>query len=275
MNAITRNEAAGSVSNYSSTVQLGIEGMTCASCVRRVEKAIAAVPEVVSSSVNLAAERAEVIFAGKPDLAPVVAAVSAVGYQTRTDSIEFAIEGMTCASCVARLEKALKNVPGVTEASVNLATERASVQIVAGKFLGAFAFLVIMLLPTLIPAGVLALASDPALDPGPILAGYLSLILFGCLCLSLGTVASALTDSQTLAFLGTLLTLICWLLITNIAPKHFSPEIGAKLAAASFLIRIDDFARGAIDTRHIVFFISISAALLVTAASALEYKRWR
>jgi len=132
MNAITRNEAAGSVSNYSSTVQLGIEGMTCASCVRRVEKAIAAVPEVVSSSVNLAAERAEVIFAGKPDLAPVVAAVSAVGYQTRTDSIEFAIEGMTCASCVARLEKALKNVPGVTEASVNLATERASVQIVAG-----------------------------------------------------------------------------------------------------------------------------------------------
>jgi len=150
-----------------------------------------------------------------------------------------------------------------------------SVQIVAGKFLGAFAFLVIMLLPTLIHAGVLALASDPALDPGPILAGYLSLILFGCLCLSLGTVASALTDSQTLAFLGTLLTLICWLLITNIAPKHFSPEIGAKLAAASFLIRIDDFARGAIDTRHIVFFISISAALLVTAASALEYKRWR
>ncbi|RTM09230.1 MAG: heavy metal translocating P-type ATPase [Hyphomicrobiales bacterium] len=132
MNAITRDRPAGSVSNSDLTIQLGIEGMTCASCVRRVEKAIASVPGVVSSSVNLATERAEVAFAGKPDLAPVVAAVSAVGYQTRTDSIELAIEGMTCASCVARIERALKTVPGVTNANVNLATERASVQIIAG-----------------------------------------------------------------------------------------------------------------------------------------------
>jgi len=150
-----------------------------------------------------------------------------------------------------------------------------SSQIILGKYLGSLAFLMLMLVPTLIHAGVLALASDPALDPGPILAGYLSLILFGGLCLALGTVASSLTDSQTLAFLGTLLTLVCWLLITNTAPRFVSPELGAKLATASFSARIDDFARGAIDTRHIVFFISISAALLVTAASALEYKRWR
>ncbi|MFI4870389.1 MAG: ABC transporter permease [Phycisphaerales bacterium JB061] len=150
-----------------------------------------------------------------------------------------------------------------------------SFQIVAGKFLGALAFLVVMLLPTLIHALVLRMASSPAPDPGPILAGYLSLLLFGCLCLSLGTVASALTDSQTLAFLGTLLTLVCWVLITNTAPKFVSPELGAKLAAASYLIRIDDFARGAIDTRHIVFFLSISAGLLVAAAAALEHKRWR
>ena len=88
-------------------------------------------------------------------------------------------------------------------------------------------------------------------------------------------VASALTDSQTLAFLGTLLTLVCWVLITNTAPKFVGAELGTKLAAASYLIRIDDFARGAIDTRHIVFFLSISAALLVMAAAALEHKRWR
>ncbi|TIR82951.1 MAG: heavy-metal-associated domain-containing protein, partial [Mesorhizobium sp.] len=98
MNAITRDAPAGSDTDL--VIQLGIEGMTCASCVRRVEKAIASAPGVVSSSVNLATERAEVTFAGKPDLAPVIAAVSAVGYQTRTDTLEFAIEGMTCASCV-------------------------------------------------------------------------------------------------------------------------------------------------------------------------------
>ncbi|AZO61845.1 MULTISPECIES: heavy metal translocating P-type ATPase [unclassified Mesorhizobium] len=131
MNAITRDAPAGSDTDL--VIQLGIEGMTCASCVRRVEKAIASAPGVVSSSVNLATERAEVTFAGKPDLAPVIAAVSAVGYQTRTDTLEFAIEGMTCASCVSRIEKALKAVAGVTDATVNLATERATVRVATGS----------------------------------------------------------------------------------------------------------------------------------------------
>ncbi|RUY22905.1 copper-translocating P-type ATPase [Mesorhizobium sp. M7A.F.Ca.US.001.04.2.1] len=132
MNAVTPHTPAGPISVPGSTIQIGIEGMTCASCVRRVEKAIASAPGVVGTSVNLATERAEVTFAGKPDLAPVIAAVSAVGYETRADMIEFAIEGMTCASCVARIEKALKAVPGVADASVNLATERATIRIVAG-----------------------------------------------------------------------------------------------------------------------------------------------
>lgn len=150
-----------------------------------------------------------------------------------------------------------------------------SLQIVLGKYLGALAFLIVMLLPTLIHAGALALVSDPNPDPGPIAAGYLSLFLFGCLCLSLGTLASTLTDSQTLAFLGTMLTLVCWMLITNIAPQHVPPAIGSKLAAASYSIRIDDFARGTIDTRHVVFYLSISAGLLVAATTALESRRWR
>ncbi len=133
MNAVTPHTPAGPVSVPCSTIQVGIAGMTCASCVRRVEKAIASAPGVVGTSVNLATERAEVTFAGKPDIAPVIAAVSAAGYETRPDTIELALEGMTCASCVARIEKALKAVPGVTEASVNLATERATIRIVAGS----------------------------------------------------------------------------------------------------------------------------------------------
>ncbi|WP_430677324.1 heavy metal translocating P-type ATPase [Mesorhizobium album] len=106
--------------------------MTCASCVRRVEKAIAAATGVANASVNLATERAEVTFAGKPDLAPVLGAIADAGFAAREETIELAIDGMTCASCVARIERALKAEPGVTQAIVNLATERASVRVVAG-----------------------------------------------------------------------------------------------------------------------------------------------
>jgi heavy metal translocating P-type ATPase len=132
MNAITQSVSAGPTSALRQTVQVGVEGMTCASCVRRVEKAIAAAPGVAKAAVNLATERAEVTFNGKVDLAPVLAAVSNAGYVVHEQILELAIEGMTCASCVARIEKGLKAVPGVTSASVNLATERASVRVVSG-----------------------------------------------------------------------------------------------------------------------------------------------
>jgi len=98
MNAVTPHTPAGPASVPGSTIQIGIEGMTCASCVRRVEKAIASAPGVVGTSVNLATERAEVIFAGKRDLAPVFTAVSSVGYEARAETIEVAIVGVTCAS---------------------------------------------------------------------------------------------------------------------------------------------------------------------------------
>lgn len=109
-----------------------VEGMTCASCVARVEKAIRAVPGVASANVNLATERATVEFAGKPDPSGVIAAIAKAGYATRQETIELQIEGMTCASCVSRIEKALSTVPGVVSASVNLATEKASVVAASG-----------------------------------------------------------------------------------------------------------------------------------------------
>jgi len=109
-----------------------IEGMTCASCVARVEKALQDVPGVSRASVNLATERAAVEFSGPADLGAVVRAVDAVGYAVRERATELAIEGMTCASCVGRAEKALARVPGVLGASVNLATEKAQVRYLAG-----------------------------------------------------------------------------------------------------------------------------------------------
>jgi P-type Cu+ transporter len=114
-----------------------IEGMTCASCVRRVEKAIAAVPGVESASVNLATERADVRLS-EPGTAPqVVAAIRAAGYEVASQTIDLGVEGMTCASCVSRVEKAISAAPGVVSASVNLATERATVKLLGGTPLSA------------------------------------------------------------------------------------------------------------------------------------------
>ncbi|WP_429811258.1 heavy metal translocating P-type ATPase [Ensifer sp. B1-9] len=114
------------------SASIPVEGMTCASCVARVEKAIRAVPGVTAASVNLATERADVRFDAGTKSADIVKAIENAGYGAAEDTIEFTIEGMTCASCVARIEKALKTVPGVTEANVNLATERASVRVTKG-----------------------------------------------------------------------------------------------------------------------------------------------
>ncbi|WP_421951395.1 heavy metal translocating P-type ATPase [Pelagibacterium sp.] len=115
------------------SLDLAIEGMTCASCVARVEKSIRAVPGVSRASVNLATERASVEFSSETDSRQIVEAVRNAGYEpSATETVTLDIEGMTCASCVGRVEKTLKLVDGVIDASVNLATERATVEVVPG-----------------------------------------------------------------------------------------------------------------------------------------------
>lgn len=106
-------------------VQLSIEGMGCASCVGRVEKALGAVSGVTAANVNLAAETATV--EGEAPLEALVAAVKSAGYRVPLEQHHYPVQGMTCASCAGRVEKALKAVPGVASASVNLATEQASI----------------------------------------------------------------------------------------------------------------------------------------------------
>ncbi|MFT3760415.1 heavy metal translocating P-type ATPase [Thauera sp.] len=113
------------------TVSLPIEGMTCASCVGRVEAALAKVEGVAQVSVNLATERADIRLAAPVDRMTLIAAIEKTGYDVPPGTTELAIEGMTCASCVGRVEKVLQAVPGVAEVSVNLATERATVRGVA------------------------------------------------------------------------------------------------------------------------------------------------
>ncbi len=119
--------------DLSGAISLPIEGMTCASCVGRIERALKAVPGVGTVSVNLATERASITIQSPVARAKLVEAIENAGYTVPVKSAstvgptELSIDGMTCASCVGRVERALKAIPGVTEAVVNLATERATI----------------------------------------------------------------------------------------------------------------------------------------------------
>ncbi|HEX2555035.1 MAG TPA: heavy metal translocating P-type ATPase [Microvirga sp.] len=114
------------------TIDLPVEGMTCASCVTRVERAIRAVPGVTDVAVNLATERARVTAAPAVTPAQIAEAVDQAGYGVGTETFDLSVSGMTCASCVSRVERALTRIPGVAAAEVNLATERARVTAPAG-----------------------------------------------------------------------------------------------------------------------------------------------
>jgi len=108
---------------------LPITGMTCASCVKRVEKALLGLPGVQAAEVNLGTE--SVTVNGAATLPDMAATLARAGYAVATRELTLQISGMTCASCVGRVEKALLKVPGVLRVSVNLALENASVGMLA------------------------------------------------------------------------------------------------------------------------------------------------
>jgi Cu+-exporting ATPase len=114
-------------------VTLPIEGMTCASCVSYVESALKKVDYVSDVNVNLATERASLTYDdSRVEVVDLVHAVGDTGYSVPVEKTILPIGGMTCASCVAHVEGALRDVPGVVDVNVNLATEKASVSFVPG-----------------------------------------------------------------------------------------------------------------------------------------------
>ena len=127
MNAPNPAVSGTGLQKAAQTLVLPIEGMSCASCVRRVEMALGKVPGVASVNVNLATERATVTLAEPLETQQLVQAVQKMGYDVPESTVVLQVDEMSCASCVGRVERALKAVPGVRSASVNLATERATV----------------------------------------------------------------------------------------------------------------------------------------------------
>jgi len=109
-------------------VDLPISGMSCASCAVTIEKTLKSESGIKDASVNFASQKAHVVYDEQTaDMAKLAQTIKSAGYQVVTSQAELAIQGMTCASCVRRVETALGKVPGVLEASVNLSTERARV----------------------------------------------------------------------------------------------------------------------------------------------------
>ncbi|MGE0069039.1 MAG: heavy metal translocating P-type ATPase [Thiomonas sp.] len=111
------------------TLRLDVGGMTCASCSARVERALRKLPGVLVASVNLATTQAEVTYDPQTATPQAIAdAVSAAGYTPIVAEAALDVEGMTCASCAGRVERALRKLPGVLSATVNLAVNRAQVR---------------------------------------------------------------------------------------------------------------------------------------------------
>ncbi len=116
------------------TLTLGVEGMSCASCVGSVEDALRGAPGVREVGVNLATEKATLRFNPK-ETSPAALAklVRRSGYDVSRATTTLGVAGMSCASCVGSVEDALRAVPGVVDVSVNLATEKARVEHLAGS----------------------------------------------------------------------------------------------------------------------------------------------
>ena len=131
--AIPGPKLAAPADRHLARVALPVRGMTCGACATRLEKALGLVPGVGGAAVNFAVERADIAYDPAQIAVPAIAeAIVRAGFEVPAETFSFPIEGMTCSACSMRVEKALRQVPGVLEANVNLAIERADVRAVPG-----------------------------------------------------------------------------------------------------------------------------------------------
>ena len=145
-------------------------------------------------------------------------------------------------------------------------------QIIMGKFLGAMSLYVAMLAVTLIHIGLLFMASKP--EWIPILTTYLGLILMGGCFIAVGLLISSLTKNQIVAVMVTF-TVFLMLWVINWIASFVGPTAQQVLNYLSITDHLDDFTRGIIDTKHVVYYVSFIAFGLFLTARAVDTERWR
>ena len=147
-------------------------------------------------------------------------------------------------------------------------------QVIAGKFLAALCFYVVLWLPTVIY--VLILKSHSAIDLGPVAAGYLGILLLGFLFLGVGTFASTLTNNQLIAAILAFAAMIALFSVGLLEELVVSSSFfKSAFSYMNLWTQMDDFARGIVDTRHVVYQLSVGLLFLFLAARSLELKKGR
>lgn len=144
-----------------------------------------------------------------------------------------------------------------------------------GKLLGAGLILLATLAPTLVFPAILLALSDPSPDAGPIITGYLGLVLIGAVYVSIGAFASALTSSQSLAFLATVMFLVLFSLASSTLAARVGRPFDELLTSLSIDRRMRDFAIGVLDTTHVVYFAGLIGLFTSLTAGAVALRRWR
>jgi ABC-2 type transport system permease protein len=149
------------------------------------------------------------------------------------------------------------------------------VDVVLGKYLGALVFWALLWAPTLLYVVVLRAYAPDAPDPGPIAAGYLGTLLVGASALAVGVCASALTRYQILAAILCAVVFELLLLVPALEGVMRSSAWAGLLRHVNLFRHMEDFGRGIVDTRHVVYHLSLAALFLFGAVRALEWKRGR
>jgi ABC-2 type transport system permease protein len=147
--------------------------------------------------------------------------------------------------------------------------------VVLGKFLGSFAFFAVVLSPTLLYVIALAAFATPGIDLGPILSGYLGIILVGGLFTSIGLFCSSLTRSQIVAAVASAAVLFAVTIAPWWASGKILPHFWQNVVDQTVFRRYTDFSRGVIDTGNVVFFVAGTTVFLFLTIKILESRRWK
>ena len=145
-------------------------------------------------------------------------------------------------------------------------------EVIIGKYVASFVFLIATLSLTLYYTILLYVFASP--DPGPIYAGYLGLALYGGAALAIGLLCSTLTSNQIVAAvvaMGILLVMF----FADLAADNIGGTASTIISEISIRSHFEDFARGIIDTKHVVYYLSVIAFFLFMSVRALESRRWR
>ena len=145
-------------------------------------------------------------------------------------------------------------------------------EVVIGKYLASLTFLLVLVALSFFYAILLFVFASP--DPGPIWAGYLGLVLYGAASLSVGLLASTLTSNQIVAAVVAMGILLA-LFFADLAFGAVGGLAGEIIGEMGLKSHFDDFERGVVDTKHIVYFLSVTAFFLFLSVRALESRRWR